>query len=137
MVTRAAIPPSPGGPIRPPPTQPQTTNQRSAPTPTSHNPPTPAAPTTAPVAPLNFSAPPSKPSAVVGGQAAVQQQQQQQQVAAAVTTPTTPSLPPYKQEDLHKWLYKDPQGEIQGRRVVRGSEGERGGGGGQKRNSVL
>jgi hypothetical protein len=33
-----------------------------------------------------------------------------------VATPTTPSLPPYKQEDLNKWLYKDPQGEIQGER---------------------
>ena len=63
--------------------------------------------------------------AAVGGQ---QQQQQQQQVPGGVTTPTTtPSLPPYKQEDLYKWLYKDPQGEIQGECMMkeRGIEKER------------
>ena len=131
-VTSAAAvhPPSqPGGgairpPVHPPQAQATAAHQRSAPTPTSHNPSTPAA-ATAPVAPLNFgAAAPSQPS-TVGDQVASAQQQQQQQVAGGVTTPTTtPSLPPYKQEDLHKWLYKDPQGEIQGGWVC--SERERG-----------
>ena len=110
-VTSAAVPPSQGGgPIRRP-VHPQaaSTQRGSAPTPPSHNPPTP----TVPVAPLNFSAAPSQQSSLtVGGQAAVLQQQ----VSVAATTPSAPSLPPYKPEDLHKWLYKDPQGEIQGER---------------------
>ena len=122
-VTSAAAvhPPSqPGGgairpPVHPPQAQATAAHQRSAPTPTSHNPSTPAA-AMAPVAPLNFgAAAPSQPS-TVGGQVA----SAQQQVAGGVTTPTTtPSLPPYKQEDLHKWLYKDPQGEVQGECALR------------------
>ena len=103
-VTSAGVPPSPAGAFRPPlHPQPATQSQRTAPT---------------PVASLNFSstASPQASTSVAGQATAVQQptQQQQQQAGQVAGTPTTPSLPPVKVEDMHRWLYKDPQGEIQG-----------------------
>ena len=88
-VTSAAVVPSPGGAIGPP-THSQAVTQR----------PTPATP----VAPVNYPVTsPPQPTSVVG-QAPVQ----------AGVTQATPTLPPVNVEDMHKWLYKDPQGEIQG-----------------------
>ena len=98
-VNNSVVPPSPGGPIRQS-IHPQAVSQRSAPAPSQGG-------------ALNFSQPPSaQPGSVVSQAPNVQQQRQVQ--AASASTPTTPSLPPINKEDAHKWLYKDPQGEIQG-----------------------
>ena len=95
-VTSAAVAPSPGGAIGAP-VHPQAVTQR----------PTPATP----VAPVNYPVTsPPQPTSVVG----------QAPVVQAAVTQTTPTLPPVNVEDLHKWLYKDPQGEIQGGRGMFG-----------------
>ena len=92
-VSSTAVAPSPAGAVRPP-----THPLAAAPRPT--------AVTT--VAPLNLNTTLAQPPSMV-----TQPSVQQQQVKTA-GTPGTPSLPPVKVEDMHKWLYKDPQGEIQG-----------------------